>query len=95
MRAVPRSEDLIAVQRESTQVMAVLRKAILSIRLVESPSPVQGGLPKPPSPFGASGRGSLRVIRTPQLGLVPITVGAGKVTDRRNSRLACYFRHCG
>jgi hypothetical protein len=64
MRAARRSEEFKAVQRESMQVAAVLRKALFSRRLLESPSPVQGGLTKqppwkglreePPSPSGGS-----------------------------------------
>jgi len=60
MRA-KRTEEFQAVQRESTQVAAVLRKALFSLRLARSTSPVQGGFRMPPSPSG----GGLRwVIRT-------------------------------
>jgi len=93
MRSPKRFEEFRAVQRESTQVMAVLRKALFSLRLAEAPSPVQGGLHQPPSPSGGTGRALAWAIR-------PNTtrtyyLGAGKVTDRRNSTLRCYFRHCG
>jgi hypothetical protein len=84
MRAPGRSEEFTAVQRESMQVVAVLRKALFARRRTDIPSPVEGGPSRPPSQFVLS-----------RLGLAPMTVGAGKVTDRRNSTLACYFRHCG
>jgi hypothetical protein len=48
MRASKLSREFKAVQRESTQVAAELRKALFSGRLVESPSPEQGGFVKPP-----------------------------------------------
>ena len=75
MRAAKRSEDFRTVQRESTQVMAVLQKALFSLRLVERPSPAQGGLPKPPSPSGGSGRRLVRVIATNRMGLEPYNHG--------------------
>jgi hypothetical protein len=83
MRPANRLEECRAVQRESMKVVAVLRKALFSLRLGSAPSPVQGGFRKPPSPFVPT-----------RMGLAPITLGAGKVTDRHNSRLACYFRNC-
>ena len=72
------------MQRESTLVVALLRKALFSIRPDYAPSPVQGGFARPPW-----------VIRHIPMGLSPISLGAGKVTDRRTSTLSCYFRHCG
>jgi hypothetical protein len=84
MRAAKRSEEFTTVQRESMQVVALLRKALFSLRRGDTSSPVEGGSSKPPSQFVLS-----------RVGLAPITVGAGKVTDRRNSTLACYFLHCG
>jgi hypothetical protein len=84
MRPVSRTEEGRAVQRESMKVVAVLRKALFSLRLGNAPSPGEGGSRKPPSPFVPS-----------RMGLSPIAVGAGKVTDRRNSTLPCYFRHGG
>jgi len=51
MRASKLSREFKAVQRESTQVAAELRKALFSSRLVESPSPEQGGFGKPPCPL--------------------------------------------
>lgn len=80
MSAAGRSEEFRVIQREYIQVMVELRKVLFSLQ----PSPVEGGASKPPSQFVLS-----------RVGLAPITVGAGKVTDRRNSTLACYFRHCG
>jgi hypothetical protein len=81
MRAAKRSEEFTTVQRESMQVVALLRKALFAGLRTEIPSPVEGGPSKPPSQFVLS-----------RMGLAPMTVGAGKVTDRRNSTLACYFR---
>jgi hypothetical protein len=95
MRAI-RSEEFGAIQRESTQVLALLRKALFSLRLGEASSPVQGGFSKSPSPSGgASGWGLPWVIRPRSNGTIAYHVGAGKVTDRRNSRLRWYLRHCG
>ena len=79
-----RSDEFTLIQRESMEVVALLRKALFSIRLGHTPSPVQGGFAKPPW-----------VIRPIPMGLSPITVGTGKVTDRRNSTLRWYFRDCG
>jgi hypothetical protein len=50
MRTAKRFEEFRAVHRENSQVLAVLRKALL--RLVELPSPDQGGILQPPSPSG-------------------------------------------
>jgi hypothetical protein len=84
-----RAEGFKAVQRESTQVATVLRKALFSLRLTSSTSPVQGGLRKPPSSSG----GLAWAIRPSSTRTYHL--GTGKVTDRRNSTLRCYFRHCG
>ena len=40
-----RTEEFKAVQRESTQVAAELRKALFSLRLARSTSPIQRGFP--------------------------------------------------
>jgi hypothetical protein len=80
MRATNRSEEFTAVQRESLQVAAQLRKVLASVRLAEAPSPVQGGFGKSPSPT----RG-IFVLRG--MGMVPYVVGTDTVLDRRNSRL--------
>jgi hypothetical protein len=106
MRAAKRSEEFATVQRESMQVVALLRKALFSVRRGDTPSPVQGGASKPPSPSGGELRAPSPSWRDPgwkrprqfvlsRMGVWPITMGAGKVTDRRNSTLACYFLHCG
>src|ERR1700694_4624453 len=109
MRSAQRAQEFRAVQRESTQVVAVLRKVLFSIGHGDASSPVQGGFSTPPSPSGgpyrtpARDRGRSRWAFSGQfvplrMGLepiTPITVGTGKVTDRRNSTLRCYFRHCG
>ena len=81
MRAAQRAQEFRAVQRESTQVVAVLRKVLFSLGQGDASSPVPGAF-------------SGQFVPLP-MGLEPITVGAAKVTDRRNSRLRCYFRHCG
>ncbi len=108
MRAI-RSEEFGAVQRESMQVVAVLRKALFSLRLAEASSPVQGGFSRSPSPSGGaivvrvagfpawagSGWGLPWVIFPSANGTIAYNLGAVKVTDRRNSRLRCYFRHGG
>ncbi len=78
-----RSEEFTVIQLESMEVVAQLRKALLSIHLGHAPSPVRGGFSKPPW------------ARQIEMGLTPINLGAAKVTDRRNSTLPCYFRHCG
>ncbi len=93
MRAI-RSEEFGAVQRESMQVVAILRKALFTLRLAEASSPVQGGFSKSPSPSG-EGSGLPWVIRPRANGTIAYNLGAVKVTDRRNSRLRCYFRHGG
>ena len=92
MRA-KRAEEFKAVQRESTQVAAVLRKALFALQLGRSTSPEQGGFRKSPSPSGGSEQGFVWAIRTSNTRTYDL--GAGKVTDRRNSTLRCYFRHCG
>jgi hypothetical protein len=92
MRAI-RSEEFGAVQRESMQVVAVLRKALFSLRLAEASSPVQGGFSKSPSP--SEGWGLPWVICPSANGTIAYSLGAVKVTDRRNSRLRCYFRYGG
>jgi hypothetical protein len=108
MRAI-RSEEFAAVQRESTQVVAVLRKVLFTLRLAQASSPVQGGFSKSPSPsegatvvrvagfpaWAGSGWGLPWVIRPRATGTIAYSLGAVKVTDRRNSRLRCYFRHGG
>jgi hypothetical protein len=102
MRAI-RSEEFAAVQRESTQVVAVLRKVLFTLRLAQASSPVQGGFSKSPSPSGGAlrtpspseGWGLPWVIRPRATGTIAYSLGAVKVTDRRNSRLRCYFRHGG
>ena len=95
MRAI-RSEEFAAVQRETMQVVAVLRKALFSLRVAQASSPVQGGFSKCPSPSGGgSGWGLPWVIFPRANGTVAYYLGAVKVTDRRNSRLRCYFRHGG
>ena len=78
-----RSEEFTVIQLESMEVVAQLRKALFSIHPGQAPSPVRGGFSKPPW------------ARQIEMGLTPIHVGAAKVTDRRNSTLPCYFRHCG
>ena len=93
MRPLNRSEEFRAVQRESTQAVAVLRKALFSHRLALVSSPVQGGFFKSPSPSGGSGRRLAWAIRTNSTRTYYL--GTGKVTDRRNSTLRCYFRHNG
>jgi len=82
-----------AVQRESTQVAAELQKALFSLRLARSTSPVQGGFRTPPSPSGRSQRGLVWAIHTTNTRTYYL--GAGKVTDRRNSTLRWYFLDCG
>jgi hypothetical protein len=93
MRQLRRAEEFRAIQRESAQVVAILRKALFSHRFDQAPSPVQGGFSKPPSPSGGSGPALAWVIRPSSTRTYYL--GAGKVTDRRNSTLRCYFRHCG
>jgi len=90
MRLAKRANEFRAVQRESTQVLAELRKALFARPLSRSTSPVQGGFSKSPSPSGASERGLARAIRTNRTRTYDL--GAGNVTDRRNSRLRWYFR---
>jgi len=94
VRAI-RSEEFGAVQRESNQVVALLRKALFSLRLAEASSPGQGGFSKSPSPSGGSGWELPWVIRPMANGTIAYCLGAVRVTDRRNSRLRCYLRHCG
>lgn len=48
-----------AAQPETMQVAAESRKAPKVLRLVQSPSPVQGGFAKSPSPSGDVPRGFL------------------------------------
>jgi hypothetical protein len=92
MRPLKRAEDFRVVDRESTQVLAELRKALFALPLSRSTSPVQGGFAKSPSPSGGSPRlaWAIRTYSTRTYYL-----GAGNVTDRRNSTLRCYFRHNG
>jgi hypothetical protein len=85
MRVAKRFQEFKAVQRESAQVLAVLRRALFSVP--RASSPVQGGPAKPPSPRLAW---AIRTNTTRTYYL-----GADNVTDRRNSTLRCYFRHCG
>jgi hypothetical protein len=61
MRMAKRFELFKAVQRENTQVLGLLRHALLPLRLVESPSPDQGGLLQPPSPYGGIWAPSVKV----------------------------------
>jgi len=93
MRPAKRTNEIRAVQRESTQVIAQLRKALFSLRFADASSPVQGGCIESPSPSGGSGRELAWAIRTNSTRTYYL--GAGKVTDRRNSTLPCYLRHCG
>lgn len=93
MGSLKRAEEFRAVQRESTQVVAVLRKALFSQRLGPVSSPQQGGLHQPPSPSGGSGPPLVWAIR-PNITRT-YHLRTGKVTDRRNSTLRCYFRHNG
>ena len=92
MRPLKRAEEFRVLQRESTQALAVLRKALFSPRLALVSSPAQGGFSRPPSPSGGSPQlaWAIRPKNTRTYHL-----GTGKVTDRRNSRLRCYFQHCG
>jgi hypothetical protein len=93
MRAAKRTEEFKVVQRESSQVLAVLRKALFSLRVADAPSPVQGGLARLPSPSGGPGRRLAWAIRTSTTGTY--YPSPDNVTDRRNSTLRWYFRHCG
>ena len=86
-----RADDFRTVQRECSQVVAVLRRALFSLHLGKASSPVQGGSTKSPSPFG----GLPWAIRTTPNANRDKCLGTGKVTDRRNSTLRCYFRHNG
>jgi hypothetical protein len=88
MRAADRSDEFRAIQRESMQVMAELRKALFSLQ----PSPVQGDFPKSPSPSG----GRLELVPAWDIchGSGTGYLGAANVTDRRNSTLRWYLRHC-
>jgi len=92
MSPLRRTEEFRTVQRESALALAVLRKVLHSHRLAPVSSPVQGGLHQPPSPSGGPGQlaWAIRTNRTRTYHL-----GTGKVTDRRNSTLRCYFRHNG
>jgi hypothetical protein len=89
MRAAKRSEDIRAVQRESMQVTAELRKVLNALHLLESPSPVQGGFSKqppawkglreePPSPSGGRSGWAIppRGFRTFAYALVMLRIGA-------------------
>jgi hypothetical protein len=91
MRAAKRFQEFKAVQRESAQVLAVLRRVLFSMPLASSP--VQGGPAKPPSPSGGPGRRLAWAIRTNTTRTYYLS--ADNVTDRRNSTLRWYFRHCG
>jgi hypothetical protein len=93
MRPLKRLEGFRAVQRESTLALAVLREALFSHRLAPVSSPVQGGFSQPPSPSGGSGRRLAWAIRPNRTRTYHL--GTGKVTDRRNSTLRCYFCNCG
>jgi hypothetical protein len=96
MRPLKRAEEFRAVQRESTRTMALLRKALFSLPLADASSAVEGGFARSPSPTGGgSGWGLPWVIRPRPNGTIAYYLGAVKVTDRRNSRLRCYFRHGG
>src|SRR5260370_13306143 len=94
VRAI-RSEEFGAVQPESTQVVALLRKALFSLRLAEASSPVQGGFSKSPSPSGGSGWQLPWVIRPMVNGTIAYGLGSGRGPARGNSRLRWYLRHCG
>jgi hypothetical protein len=92
MRPLKRAEEFRAVQRESTRAMDLLRKALFSLPLADAYSPVEGGFGKSPCPSGGgSGWGFLWDICH---GSGTGYLGAGKVTDRRNSTLRWYLRHC-
>jgi hypothetical protein len=93
MRAAKRTEEFKVIQRESSQVLAVLRQALFSLRVADAPSPVQGSLARLPSPSGGPGRRLAWVIRTSTTGTYYLS--PDNVTDRRNSTLRWYFRHCG
>jgi hypothetical protein len=100
MRAAKRTEEFKIIQRESRQVLAVLRRALSSLRVADSPSPVadapspvQGGLARLPSPSGGPGRRLAWALRTSTTGTY--YPSPDNVTDRRNSTLRWYFRHCG
>ena len=80
MRVANRSDEFAAVQLESMQVAVELRKALGAVCRAVAPSPLQGGLPRPPSPA----RGAFVPCR---VGIVPYVIGAASVSDRRNSRL--------
>ena len=92
MRTAKRFEEFRAVHRENSQVLAVLRKALL--RLVELPSPDQGGLLQPPSPYGGrrSAWGLCIANSARDRDVLPPAV---KVTYRRHLTLPSYFLHCG
>jgi hypothetical protein len=92
MRPLRRTEEFRAVQRESTLALAVLRKALFSHRRAPVSSPVQGGFSRPPSPSGGSVRLAWAIRPTSTR---TYHLGTGKVTDRRNSTLRCYFCNCG
>jgi hypothetical protein len=66
MRAVKRYEEFRAVQRESMQVAAVLRKALFSRHSLESPSPEQGGFYQSPSPSGGRSSTPSRGDKSPR-----------------------------
>jgi hypothetical protein len=94
MRPVKRSDEFRAVQRESSQVAAILRKALISLHVADVTSPVEGGNLEPPSPSGEAGWQLAWAIRPTTFRTRAYWGAAGKVTDRRNSTLPCYFRHC-
>jgi hypothetical protein len=64
MTLLKRAEDFRQVQDESRQAMAILRRALFSLRLGDASSPVQGRLHEPPSPLGGSRRRLVWAIRT-------------------------------
>jgi len=80
VRVANRSDEFKTVLLESMQVVVELRKALASVCRAEAPSPLQGGLPRSPSPL----RGAFVPCRA---GIVPYVMGAASVSDRRNSRL--------
>ena len=96
MRPLKRADEFRAVQLESTRVMALLRKALFSLHVADASSPVAGGFARSPSRSGGGSGWALPwVISSRPNGTIAYFPGAVKVTDRRNSRLRCYFRHGG
>src|SRR5260370_5577286 len=107
MRPLTRAEQFSAVQRESTEAVTVWRKALFSVSFTDASSPVQGGFSKSASPSvggapgtrsrsgGGPGWGLTPGVRTTPTGTIAYYLGTDNGTDRRNSRLRCYFRHSG